>query len=107
MSLPVPFQSQPTVGYPHPVVANGTPHSKGTFGPVFAVLAVITVLAAIACCIGRLCARRYSRPKTRHDRTFDARADPESGMKEGMPRVRPTDHKHPKEAKVVDNVPAK
>ncbi|CAN6483734.1 unnamed protein product [Victoria cruziana] len=103
MSLPLPFQSQPTVGYPRPIVTNGTPHSKGSFGPVFAVLAVITVLAAIACCVGRLCARRYSRPKARHDRTFDARADPESG------KMRPADHnKHPKETKVADNViPAK
>ncbi|CAL9771546.1 unnamed protein product, partial [Musa acuminata subsp. burmannicoides] len=35
--------------------------SKGSFGPVFVVLAAIIVLAVVAYVIGRLCNRRVSR----------------------------------------------
>ncbi|RCV08004.1 hypothetical protein SEVIR_1G296100v4 [Setaria viridis] len=59
----------PTVYYPtssnailraHPSTAAS---SKGSFGPVFAVLSVISVLAVAACVVGRLCGRRLSRKK--------------------------------------------
>ncbi|PIN04450.1 hypothetical protein CDL12_23016 [Handroanthus impetiginosus] len=38
-------------------------HSDGSFGPVFAVLAVIVVISAVACVLGRLCSRRHHRAK--------------------------------------------
>jgi hypothetical protein len=60
----------PTVYYPtsssnallraHPSAAASP---KGSFGPVFAVLSVISVLAVAACVAGRLCGRRLSRRK--------------------------------------------
>ncbi|PAN07827.1 hypothetical protein GQ55_1G358400 [Panicum hallii var. hallii] len=60
----------PTVYYPtsssnailraHPSTAAA---SRGSFGPVFAVLAVIAFLAVAACVVGRLCGRRLSRRK--------------------------------------------
>ena len=37
--------------------------SRGSFSPVFAVLAVISFLAVAACVVGRLCGRRLSRRK--------------------------------------------
>ncbi|KAF8016577.1 hypothetical protein BT93_H1946 [Corymbia citriodora subsp. variegata] len=33
-------------------------HSSGSFGTVFAVLAIVLVVSAIACCLGRFCNRR-------------------------------------------------
>jgi hypothetical protein len=43
-------------------------HSNGSFGSVFIVLAVIIVVSAIACFLGRLCNRRYrsQKPKENH-----------------------------------------
>ncbi|KAL4383476.1 hypothetical protein GQ457_15G003390 [Hibiscus cannabinus] len=53
---------QPVVVYPNNVPGGQVPpphgHSDGSFGPVFIVLAVIIVISAIACFIGRLCNRR-------------------------------------------------
>lgn len=37
--------------------------SKGSYGPVFAVLSVIIVVAVISCAISRLCARKLGKEK--------------------------------------------
>ncbi|GAB4839794.1 hypothetical protein Ancab_020504 [Ancistrocladus abbreviatus] len=61
------FQALPPPGPPPPsgvvyptTVTNTQPssHSNGSFGAVFIVLAVIIVVSAIACCLGRLCTKR-------------------------------------------------
>ncbi|KAF8040799.1 hypothetical protein BT93_B2892 [Corymbia citriodora subsp. variegata] len=39
------------------------PHSDGSFGGVFIVLAVIVLVSAVACCLGRFCGRRREKPK--------------------------------------------
>ncbi|OVA16999.1 hypothetical protein BVC80_9043g43 [Macleaya cordata] len=88
------------VVYPNAVTTQPTSHSKGSFGPVFAVLAVVIVLSAIACFIGQLCARRFSHPKQpkrdshpkqpRRDRNFHhEEGDIEFGFKNGMPTGKP------------------
>lgn len=55
-------QQQPVVVYPNTVSGQPPPashsHSNGSFGTVFIVLAVIVVISAIACCLGRLCKKR-------------------------------------------------
>ncbi|KAJ0989079.1 hypothetical protein J5N97_007435 [Dioscorea zingiberensis] len=63
-SLP---QPQPLVVYPHSISSQANaPDSNGSFGPVFIVLSVIAVVATLACIIGRLCARRFCKPKPTH-----------------------------------------
>ncbi|CAA6665558.1 unnamed protein product [Spirodela intermedia] len=52
--LPPPAAAYPGLLPGHP------PHARGSFGPVFIVLAVITLLALVACFLSRACARRYS-----------------------------------------------
>lgn len=47
--------------YPNPEMSRQ--HSNGSFGPVFAVLAVIVVISAVACVVGRLCSKRGHRVK--------------------------------------------
>ncbi|KAL6911345.1 hypothetical protein ACP4OV_000150 [Aristida adscensionis] len=63
-SLPQPMVYYPTssgsVMRAQPAAAAA---SRGSFGPVFAVLAVISFLAVAACVVGRLCGRRLSRKK--------------------------------------------
>lgn len=65
-------QQQPVVVYPNTVTGQLAPpsvhHSNGSFGSVFIVLAVIIVVSAIACFLGRLCNRRYrsQKPKENH-----------------------------------------
>ncbi|GMJ09712.1 hypothetical protein HRI_004640400 [Hibiscus trionum] len=58
---------QPVVVYPNNVPGGQAPpshsHSDGSFGPVFIVLAVIIVISAIACFIGRMCNRRRDQTK--------------------------------------------
>lgn len=61
-----PVVNQPVVQvYPNSVTNQPSSHSNGSFGSVFIVLAVIVVISAIACFLGRLCNRRYknSQPK--------------------------------------------
>lgn len=58
----------PTVYYPassNAVLRARAPSTtaKGSFGPVFAVLAAISFLAVAACVAGRLCGRRLSRKR--------------------------------------------
>ncbi|BFG16418.1 hypothetical protein CerSpe_026920 [Prunus speciosa] len=65
MSSLQPQQQQPALVYPNNV--RGQPssshHSNGSFGTVFIVLAVIVVISAIACFLGRLCNRRLHNSK--------------------------------------------
>ncbi|XVF02465.1 hypothetical protein REPUB_Repub04eG0177700 [Reevesia pubescens] len=62
-----PQTQQPVVVYPNTVSGQAPPshhsHSDGSFGTVFIVLAVIIVISAIACFLGRLCNRRLSQTK--------------------------------------------
>ncbi|GLT86451.1 hypothetical protein SLE2022_045910 [Rubroshorea leprosula] len=61
-----PQTQQPVVVYPNPVMgrqAPPSPHSNGSFGHVFIVLAVIIAISAISCFLGRLCNRRFSKQK--------------------------------------------
>ncbi|CAJ1931455.1 unnamed protein product [Sphenostylis stenocarpa] len=52
-------QQQPVQVYPTSVTYQSPPHhSNGSFGSVFVVLAIIIVISAVACCLGRLCNRR-------------------------------------------------
>ncbi|KAI3880900.1 hypothetical protein MKX03_032725 [Papaver bracteatum] len=54
----------PPIIYPNTTAAQPeSHHSKGSFGPVFAVLAGVLVLTAVACIIGQICARRFSHRK--------------------------------------------
>uniref|UniRef100_A0A1D1Y4C9 Putative lipoprotein MPN_097 n=1 Tax=Anthurium amnicola TaxID=1678845 RepID=A0A1D1Y4C9_9ARAE len=80
----------PAVVYPRSNPTGPHPsHSRGSFGPVFIVLAVITVLAAIACFLGRACARRYSQaqPRGRQGRTF-AKGDLEDRFEMSIPAAK-------------------
>ncbi|XP_038892720.1 uncharacterized protein LOC120081701 [Benincasa hispida] len=64
-------QQQPAFVYPNTAATVGSQpppshHSNGSFGAVFIVLAVIVVISALACFLGRLCNRRVEngqRPK--------------------------------------------
>lgn len=62
MSQPVEVYPSP---FPTPVTQRPAPshHSNGSFGTVFIVLAVIVVVSAIACFLGRLCNRRHNHSK--------------------------------------------
>ncbi|KAL6983697.1 hypothetical protein U1Q18_017075 [Sarracenia purpurea var. burkii] len=51
------MEQQPVV-YPSPVTNQPSSHSNGSFGTVFVVLAVIVVVSAVACFLGRICSRR-------------------------------------------------
>ncbi|KAJ4711097.1 Transmembrane protein [Melia azedarach] len=78
------FQPQQT-GLVYPNTAARPPptsssHSDGSFGTVFIVLAVIVVISAIACCLGRLCNRRIHREKPpKHSHNFRHKERPERG----------------------------
>ncbi|ERN06680.1 hypothetical protein AMTRI_Chr01g134980 [Amborella trichopoda] len=93
MSVQVPLQPQPVVTYPQAAIAAKASHSKGSFGPVFAVLSVITVLGALACILGRFCARRHSKHKHNRDHTYHVNKDPEAGVKESEPPVKVVEKK--------------
>ncbi|KAL8534178.1 hypothetical protein ACS0TY_010253 [Phlomoides rotata] len=76
--------SQPVEEYPNTVMTRqpDTSHSGGSFGPVFAVLAVIVVISAVACVLGRLCSKRKNRAK-------EAAHHPDKGGKQnvqGLPK---------------------
>lgn len=77
-----PQQQQPVVVYPNPVTKQppgSSHHSNGSFGTVFIILAVIAVVSAIACLLGRLCNRRAhsQKPKaqTSHKPSRSTRKD--------------------------------
>jgi hypothetical protein len=91
---------QPTEYYPNPASAimhaqPPTAASKGSFGPVFAVLAVICFLAVAACVIGRLCGRHFStRKKPVDDDQYyygsnDVGGDLEKGFEIKYPPMKP------------------
>ncbi|TVU28184.1 hypothetical protein EJB05_19693, partial [Eragrostis curvula] len=86
--------------YPNPASAimhaqPSTAASKGSFGPVFAVLAVICFLAVAACVIGRLCGRRFSKKKKKsvddqyYYGTNDVGGDLEKGFDIKYPPMKP------------------
>ncbi|XP_039013131.1 uncharacterized protein LOC120142673 [Hibiscus syriacus] len=64
---------QPVVMYPNSVssgqaLPSQIPHSDGSFGTVFIVLAVIIVISSVACFLKRLCNRRMSQTKPTNPR---------------------------------------
>ncbi|KAF9626704.1 hypothetical protein IFM89_038878 [Coptis chinensis] len=99
MSLP------PPVIYPNTVTTQPSSHSKGSFGPVFIILAVIIVLSAFACCLGQLCARRlsHSKPKRDHQNSRPKDGDLEFGFKQGIPMAKPIGHGEIREPRPVYN----
>ncbi|XP_068642105.1 uncharacterized protein [Aristolochia californica] len=72
--------AQPVVVYPHSVSTRPSSHTKGSFGPVFIVLAIITVLSMIACIIGRIFGDRFCRSKPQDSHPFQRKGDPENGF---------------------------
>ncbi|GJM86586.1 hypothetical protein PR202_ga02457 [Eleusine coracana subsp. coracana] len=88
---------QPSAYYPNPASSimhaqPSTAASKGSFGPVFAVLAVICFLAVAACVIGRLCGRRFSKKKSLDDQYYgsnDVGGDLEKGFEIKYPSMKP------------------
>ncbi|KAL1807259.1 hypothetical protein DCAR_0833125 [Daucus carota subsp. sativus] len=59
-------------------------HSHESFGTVFIVLAVIVVISAIACVLGRICSRRQGHPKGAYrSRDKEPRQNHHSQPKEG------------------------
>lgn len=90
-------QQQPVMVYPNTVNQQPSHHSNGSFGTVFIVLAVIVVISAIACFLGRLCNRRMQHPKakqnhasSRHKESRPKAKDIEFGFEMSRP-VRPKD----------------
>ncbi|KAI3467534.1 hypothetical protein Pfo_024197 [Paulownia fortunei] len=80
--------SQPVEVYPNPVMTRqpDSSHSNGSFGPVFAVLAVIVVISAVACVLGRLFSKRHHRAKeaAHHPpRLWESRQKPSFNMRDG------------------------
>ncbi|KAK8561117.1 hypothetical protein V6N13_149703 [Hibiscus sabdariffa] len=71
-------------------------HSDGSFGTVFAVLAVIIVVSSIACFLGRLCSRHMNQTKpTKQNRKHDPRhkgIDVELGFNGPIRTPKPTGH---------------
>ncbi|XP_030449571.1 uncharacterized protein LOC115671983 [Syzygium oleosum] len=103
---PIPTQQQPTTTqqplmmYPYNVPGQPPPmsrlHSDGSFGAVFIVLAVIVLVSAVACCLGRFCGRRrHEKPKgasKKHATATTGRPPKESDIEFGF------DHKKIKTA---------
>ncbi|KAF8378282.1 hypothetical protein HHK36_029621 [Tetracentron sinense] len=82
--------SPPVVDYPNTVTTQPSTHPNGSFGTVFIVLAVIVVLAAIACFLGRFCNRRFSRQKAKPNHSFHPKErDIEIGFKKKIPTAMP------------------
>ncbi|KAF8399703.1 hypothetical protein HHK36_015573 [Tetracentron sinense] len=103
MSLSQPVVSQPVVVYPN-TVSREPSHSKGSFGTVFIVLAVIIILSAIACFLGRRCNPSFSRPTARRDHTFHPEeSDLEYGFKKMTPAAKTVSSAETKESKSAEN----
>ncbi|KAF7809299.1 putative transmembrane protein [Senna tora] len=94
MSSQVQLQpQQPVQIYPN-TVSNQPPsnHSNGSFGTVFIVLAVIVVISAIACFLGRLCNRRYSNSHSNsHSHKQKQKQKPPKHQKQSHHHSRPRD----------------
>jgi hypothetical protein len=69
----MPYSYYPSSGSVHHAGKPAPDEGRGSFGPVFVVLAVITFLATAACIAGRLCGRRSSGGKP-------SSADAEKGL---------------------------
>ncbi|XP_058087606.1 uncharacterized protein LOC131234692 [Magnolia sinica] len=95
--------AQPVVVYPNSMLAEPSSHSKGSFGPVFIALSVIIVLAMLACCLGRLCSRRFSHPKAKHGRAAHGKGDLEDGFEISMPTARRGGNGEIRDAKPAEN----
>ncbi|XP_062220074.1 uncharacterized protein LOC133919637 [Phragmites australis] len=85
---------QPTLYYPNSVMhaQPATAASNGSFGPVFAVLAVISFLAVAACVVGRLCGRRLSKKKSADQDFYGSNpvgGDLEKGFEIKYPAMKP------------------
>ncbi|MQL83586.1 hypothetical protein Taro_016089 [Colocasia esculenta] len=92
----------PAVVYPHSTTTPSSHSSRGSFGPVFIVLAVITILAAIACFVGRVCARRHSQLRGRQGRAF-TKGDLEDGFEMSIPTGRLATNGVTKEGQASEN----
>ncbi|KAJ7943648.1 putative Transmembrane protein [Quillaja saponaria] len=89
-------QQQPAVQvYPNPVTRQEpSHHSDGSFGAVFIVLAVIVVISAIACFLGRLCNKRShshtQKPSKQKNQTSRPKeGDVEFGLDKRFPTGKP------------------
>ncbi|KAL5723787.1 hypothetical protein ACHQM5_007139 [Ranunculus cassubicifolius] len=95
--------SPPVVVYPNTMTPpQPTSHSKGSFGPVFIVLAIIIVLSAIACCLGQICARRHKRSKPKKERQHvhpKDGGDIEFGFKKKVPAEKPVGYRDMKDSR--------
>uniref|UniRef100_A0A5B7ATV2 Transmembrane protein n=1 Tax=Davidia involucrata TaxID=16924 RepID=A0A5B7ATV2_DAVIN len=61
------MSQQPVLVYPNTVTSEPSSHPNGSFGTVFIVLAVIVVISAIACCLGRFFNRHYQHLKAKQN----------------------------------------
>ncbi|GMH31130.1 hypothetical protein Nepgr_032973 [Nepenthes gracilis] len=94
---PPPPPPPPRTVFPTTVTGTLPPsHSKGSFGAVFIVLAVIVIVSAVACVLNRLCSKRSHRsdlPTGKHSHPdHSARAnetDFEFGFDKGIPTGKP------------------
>ncbi|KAJ8758960.1 hypothetical protein K2173_003198 [Erythroxylum novogranatense] len=104
-------QQQPVDVYPNTVTKQSpTSHSNGSFGTVFIVLAVILVISAIACCLGRLCNRRQTKQKpaksnqqNHNFRPKERETDVEFGFDKGFPTDRPVGNGDPRAHRPSEN----
>ncbi|KAL1355323.1 hypothetical protein HN51_007373 [Arachis hypogaea] len=63
------FQQPVQQVYPTTYTYESPPHhSNGSFGSVFVVLAIIIVISAVACCLGRLCGRKSHGHSLKHSK---------------------------------------
>lgn len=112
---------EPVVVYPNSVSSQAPPtisqshHSGGSFATVFIVLAVIVVISAIACFLGRLCSRRMvgrtkpaSKPNHNNFCRPKGQRDMELGFDERIPTAKPTGpghgDDHSKGFKIPENI---
>ncbi|GER54824.1 hypothetical protein STAS_32457 [Striga asiatica] len=66
-------------------------HSNGSFGPVFVVLAVIVVISAVACVLGRFCSKRHNRAMDgTHKQSKPSKQSHGLGPKEWESRQKPS-----------------
>jgi hypothetical protein len=80
----MPYSYYPSTGSVHHAGKAAPDEGRGSFGPVFVVLAVITFLATAACIAGRLCGRRSSSSSTT-SRGKSSSADAEKGLGQKHP----------------------
>ncbi|OIW10570.1 hypothetical protein TanjilG_15942 [Lupinus angustifolius] len=100
---PLQQQQQPVQVYPDTVTDQPSPHhSNGSFGSVFVVLAIIVVISAVACCLGRFCSRgqsqKHGKQKRQHNHHHhDMRpkeVDIEFGFDKKIAASKPNGHGH-------------